>query len=219
MNSKLQIPTRATRLAAMAAALAVCGVVQAQENTVKVAVTRISNHSSTNGVSGVGVPAGADAVAQDATAVTFTVERMLTPNIGAELVLGIPPRVRADAAGSVAYLGKDVLSAETVAPTAFVNYHFGVTGDTWRPFIGVGVNYTRFIKVRSILAPNPTLGDSYGLAAQVGVDYAIGPNWGVFASVARLDVKSKLVAAGTTVVQTTIDFKPVTYTAGLLYKF
>ena len=83
----------------------------------------------------------------------------------------------------------------------------------------MGVNYTRFIKVRSILAPNPTLGDSYGLAAQVGIDYAITSNWGLFASVAKLDVKSKLVAAGTTVVQTTIDFNPITYNAGLLYRF
>ena len=101
--------------------MARAAAVQAQETTVKVAVTRIVNHSSTNGVSGVGVPPGADAVAQDATAVTFTIERMLTPNFGAELALGIPPRVRAEASGSVAYLGKDVLSAETLAPTVFIN--------------------------------------------------------------------------------------------------
>jgi hypothetical protein len=37
--------------------------------------------------------------------------------------------------------------------------------------------------------------------------------------VARVDVKSKLVATGATVLQTTIDFKPWTYSVGAFCRF
>jgi len=58
---------------------------------------------------------------------------MLTPDVGAELVLGVPPRIEARATGSVASLGDDVLSARNVAPTLIVNGYFGDPGSTSRP--------------------------------------------------------------------------------------
>lgn len=219
MNHPFQPVRRATRVALAAAALAAGGAAVAQDNVVKLSVTRIDNHSKTNGISGVGAPAGADAEVGDATTLTVVYERMFTPNIGAEIVLGIPPRIHARASGSVAYLGDDVLSADTVAPTAFVNYHFGSPGDTWRPYLGAGINYTRFVRARSTLSPDPHLGDSYGWALQGGVDYAITKDWGAFLSIARIDVKSNLVAAGNTVLTTKIDFRPWSYTAGVSYRF
>ena len=47
-----------------------------------------------------------------------------------------PPRIKARATGSVAFLGDDVLSAKNVAPTLFLNYHFGAPGD--RVFVTTG---------------------------------------------------------------------------------
>jgi outer membrane protein W len=41
----------------------------------------------------------------------------------------------------------------------------------------------------------------------------------VFGSIARVDTKSKLVAAGSTVLTTEIDFRPVTYSLGVSYRF
>jgi len=213
MNSKL------TTLALAAVLAAGSGAAAAQVNTVKVGITQYTTHSQTSGISGIGVPAGADAKVGDATTVIFVYERMLTPNIGAELVLGIPPRIKSKATGSVAFLGDDVLSARNVAPTVFLNYHFGEPGAQLRPYVGAGWNYTRFTGTRSKLAPNVTLGDSNGWAVQAGLAYSLSKEWGLFASVAALDVKSKLVASGTTVLTTTIDFRPVVYSAGVSYNF
>ena len=36
---------------------------------------------------------------------------------------------------------------------------------------------------------------------------------------AKVQVKTDLVAIGASVLKTTIDFRPVTYAAGVLYKF
>lgn len=213
MNSKLQ------SLAVASAALLAVGIASAQDNLVKIGLTEYTTHSSTNGVTGIGVPPGADAQTGNATTVILVYERMFTPNLGAEFVLGLPPRIHAKATGSVAFLGDDVLSAKNVAPTFFVNYHFGAPGDTWRPYLGAGINYTKFVGIESKLAPDVKMGDSTGWAAQVGTDYVLNKEWSLFASVAALKVKSKVVASGVTVLQTTIDFRPIVYSFGAAYRF
>lgn len=196
-----------------------CTTAQAQNNIVKAGIIHYAPDSRTTGVVGIGIPPGADAQVGSATTAILVFERMLDSHVGVELVLGIPPKVSARATGTVAFLGDDVLSARNVAPTVLVNYHFGAPGDTWRPYVGVGFNYTRFASIKSSLAPKVEMSDSLGLAANVGVDYAISKQWSVFASVARVDVKSNLVATDNTVLTTTIDFRPTTYSLGLAYRF
>jgi len=209
---------KAQVLAAAAFAALVAPVAQAQDNAVKFAVTRYDTHAKTTGISGAGVPAGADSEVGDATTVIFVYERMLNPNVGIELVLGIPPTVKAYGAGSVAFLG-EVLSAKNVAPTLLVNYHFGNPGDKWRPYVGAGINYTKFTDIESKLAPKVEMSDSVGPTVQAGIDYALNNQWSLFASIAAVKVKSDLVASGATVLTTTIDFKPLVYSFGASYRF
>ncbi len=202
------------------AALALAsGATWAQDNAVKTGVVYYTTHSKTDGIQGVGVPPGAEAETGNAVTLLFTYERMLTPNFGAEIVIGVPPKISAKATGSVAFLGDDVLSARNVSPTLLLNYHFGALGDTWRPYVGVGINYTRFVSIESTLANSVEMSDSWGPAAQIGIDYALSRDWSLFASVAALKVKSDLVAVGATVLTTTIDFRPITYSFGVAYKF
>ncbi len=63
------------------------------------------------------------------------------------------------------------------------------------------------------------MSDAVGLAIQAGISYAAAKNWGLFASIARVDVKTDLVAVTSTVLTTIIDFKPVTYSADAFYRF
>lgn len=205
-------------LSLLLAATALSGNALAQLNTAKAGVIYYQTHAQTTGITGIGVPPGADAEVGNATTLLLTYERLLTPNVGVELELGWPPTITAYGAGSVAFLG-EVLSAKNVAPALFVNYHFGQPGDPWRPFVGLGINYTRFADVKTPYGWDVSLSDSWGLSAAAGVDYAIDKQWGLFASIAAVKVKSDLVAVGATVLQTTIDFRPITYSAGVSYKF
>ncbi len=213
MHSNIRIPV--LMVAALVAAQAPA---QAQSQTVKAGVIRYDVHSKTNGVTGVGIPPGADAEVGGATTVFASYEIELKPNVGVELVLGVPPKITAKATGSVAFLG-EVLTARNVAPTLLVNYHFGDQDATLRPYVGLGLNYTRFSDVKTQYAWDVKLRDSVGLAAQVGADYKLGKHWGLFGSVARVDVKSKLVATGATVLESTIDFRPWTYAFGAYCHF
>jgi outer membrane protein len=213
MNHKLRGGTLAMALclASMAA--------QAQDNVFKFGLIRYTTDSKTNGIQGIGVPAGADAKTGNADTLLLVVEHLFTPNIGVELVFGVPPKIKAKATGTVAFLGDDILSSKIIAPTLLANYHFGEPGAALRPYVGAGINYTKFVDVKSKLAPDVKIGDSTGLVVQAGLDYAIDRQWGLFASVAKLNTKSKLVAVGATVLTTTIDFRPVTYQIGASFKF
>ncbi len=197
-----------------AAALPVC----AQDNVFKLGVTRYDTHSRNNGVTGIGLPPGADAYTGDATTVILVGEHLFTPQIGVELVIGVPPKIKAYGSGSVAFLG-EVLSARNAAPTLLANWHFGNEGDTWRPYVGLGINYTRFVGIESPYGWDVSLSDSWGPVAQAGLDMRIDKNWSLFASVAAVKVKSDLVAVGATVIRTTIDFRPIVWSAGVSYRF
>lgn len=205
-------------LVAPVLAIAAAGLAQAQENTVKFGLTYYQTHADTTGITGPGIPPGADADIGSATTVLFTYERLVAPNVGIELVLGVPPKITATATGSVAFLG-EVLTAKNLAPTLLVNYHFGKSGDAFRPYLGAGINYTKFIDISTPYGWDVSMSDSWGWAAQAGFDYAIDKQWGAYASIGLVKVKTDLVAVGATVLQSTIDFKPVVYSVGLSYRF
>jgi outer membrane protein len=231
MNHKLQVVTVAAVVAfASGAAMAQSSTSSswtdafsqpvAQPNIVKGGGIFYQTHSETNGISGIGIPPGADAETGDAWTVLLTYERLVTPNFGIELVLGWPPTIKAKATGSVSFLGEDVLEAKNVSPTLLFNYHFGKDSDTFRPYLGAGINFTRFTDIKTSLpVESVDMSDSWGWAVQAGFDYRLTPQWGLFASIAALDVKSDLVAVGSTVLKTTIDFKPITYAFGVSYRF
>lgn len=212
MKHKLHAPALAAIL------LLAGGVASAQINTFKTGAIYYQTHAKTSGISGIGVPPGADAEVGNATTLLLTYEREVAPSIGIELVLGIPPTIKAKASGTVAFLG-EVLSAKNVAPTLIVNYHFGAPGAAFRPYLGAGINYTKFVSIKSSLAPKVEMSDSIGPVVQAGFDYALNKEWGLFASIAKVRVKSDLVASGTTVLTTTIDFRPITYSFGAYYRF
>lgn len=193
------------------------GAAQAQ-HTFKLGGVRYDAHSKTTGITGIGIPPGADAEVGDATTLLFTYEYAVSPKFGVELALGVPPTIRAKATGTVSFLG-EVLSARNVAPTLLVNYHFGEPGDAFRPYVGVGGNYTKFTDVKTPYGWNVKLSDSMGLAVHAGMDWSFNKNWGLFASIARIDVQSNLVATGAVELRTKIDFRPWTYEAGVSYRF
>lgn len=207
------------RITIVAAVLCCASLAQAQDYGLKVGLTRYTSHSATTGIQGIGVPPGADAVVGNASTAIFAIERRLNANMGLELVLGVPPKVSARATGSVAFLGDKVLTARNLAPTLMLNYSFGDAGAKWRPYVGVGANFTRFSDIQSTLAPKVEMSDSFGLALQAGVNYSLSKQWGVFGSISAIDVSSKLVATGNTVLTTTIDFRPIVYTLGTSYRF
>jgi outer membrane protein len=67
-----------------------------------------------------------------------------------------------------------------------------------RPYVGAGINFTTFFSTKSTAALDGALGatdikldDSWGAAAQAGVDVDLNKDWFFNASVWYMDIKTK----------------------------
>jgi outer membrane protein len=118
---------------------------------------------------------------------------MLTPNVGVELILASSSH-DARGTGTLAGAGK-LFDARTLPPTLTVQYHFNTNGRV-RPYVGAGLNYTLFfnedatsgMKALGGGKADVELDDSWGLAANAGVDVAIDKDWFVNADVKYIDM-------------------------------
>ena len=190
----------------------------ANPHVFKFGVARYETNTVTSGITGIGIPPGADATTSNANTALVTYEYHFQPNWGLELAFGIPPKIEVRGAGSVAFLGK-VLEARNYSPTVLLTYHFLDPSSTIRPYMGIGLNYTRFGNIKTPYAWQVGLTDSIGWAAHAGVDWRLNKQWGLFASVAASEVKTDLTVVGATVLKTTLDFKPRVYSAGVSFRY
>ena len=220
-----------------AALLALCGTAAAQF-TVRGGVTHIAPHSTATDAVGPmlpGPPSGISLEVENQSTAFLSLAYALNPNMELELALGYPPTHDVNAKIApwlpphiAAFNGQKVAEVRQVAPTLFFNYKFGEASSQWRPFVGLGVNYTNFDKRKSTQANNdlnggPTdirLSDSWGLAGQVGLSYRIDERWSITGAVATARVKSKLTTT-TGGVQREVDirFHPVVFTVNVGYTF
>lgn len=116
------------------------------------------------------IAAAGDTEADSAWSLGITGTYMATDNIGIG-VLGAWP-FEHDVSNSV--LGGNVAEATHLPPTVTMQYHFDTANDKLHPYAGIGVNYTNFIDVDETAllgGASLDLDDSWGLAAELGVDY------------------------------------------------
>ncbi|KPC54203.1 OmpW/AlkL family protein [Amantichitinum ursilacus] len=116
---------------------------------------------------------------------------MFTNNIGAELILGTSKHTISSDIGKLG-------STYALPPTVTLQYHFNPQGQI-RPYAGVGVNYTRFYKT-DLHLPDGTNVDidqnSFGLAAQVGVDIMMNKTYFFNVDVKKVQMDTDVSAAG-----------------------
>lgn len=168
---------------------------------------------------------GTDVSVDDDVKPSVTLAYMLTDHIDVELLAAWPFKhdvaLRGGALG-----GTDLGSIKHLPPTLSVDYHFA-TGTPISPYIGVGVNDTIFFDEtvhREAAAAGVTgldLSNSFGPAAQVGVDYRIGDHWlvNVNARYLQIDTQARVYSAGGGRSTVDLDIDPWVYTAGIGYRF
>lgn len=130
-----------------------------------------------------------------------------TPNLAAELILTYPQK------HDVRLGGTQIGSVKHLPPTLLAQYHFTGLG-AFKPYVGAGVNYTRFSGVDIAGGALTVKKNSWGPALQLGFDYALDKHWSL-----NLDVKK--VYIDTTVSGGVGRFKvdPVLVGLGVGYRF
>ncbi|NRD74787.1 outer membrane protein OmpW [Shewanella sp. VB17] len=152
---------------------------QAGDVIVRVGVATVTPNESSPVVAGI-----AEFGVSNDTQLGLNFGYMLTDNIGIEL-LAASPFSHDISLGS---LGK-IAETKQLPPTLVAQYYFGSADETLRPYVGVGVNFTNFYdneftqSGKEAGLSDLSLTNSWGLAAQVGIDYQVNSNWLVNASV------------------------------------
>ncbi|MBC3919415.1 outer membrane beta-barrel protein [Undibacterium sp. CY18W] len=217
---------------AIAVALGLASVsAMAYDNTVRAGIINVQVHSESPDFTSNGpaflTPQPAGLTVGNATTVLLGYTRRLNDNFDFDFLAGIPPEHDVKGRGTLAPYGT-IAKVKQRAPTFFINYNFGAPTNAWRPYVGLGFNYTQFFDATSTAVGNiatggPTkidLKDSFGLAGQVGISYKFSDRWSVNASIAAADVKTDMKATtGSIERKTTINFRPVVYGLCVGYSF
>jgi outer membrane protein len=137
---------------------------------------------------------GLDLSVNDKTFPEVDITYFFSPNLAAELILTYPQKHDIRAGGST------IGSLKHLPPTLTLQYHF--TGMSFRPYVGAGLNYTRFSSVAFapavVTALDPSIDkNSFGLALQVGVDFPVGGGWLLNLDVKKVQIQTDVFSAGT----------------------
>ena len=129
-------------------------------------------------------------------------------NIAAELILTVPQRHTLSAGGTA------IGSLKHLPPSLLLQYHFDAPG--FKPYVGAGINYTRFSAVR-LPAGVDIDRNSFGGALQLGVDFPVAKNVVLNLDVKKVYIKTDVSAAGNKIGTFKVD--PVLFGIGLGWRF
>ena len=174
----------------------------------RIGATNFATDTSSGTVDIIGPPlsslAGTAADTGDRTGLSGTIGYMITDKLELEALLGLPFKhaIKPNGGLSTALAGlgvtgpADIGETKHLPPIVSVNYHF-MPKSKWRPYVGVGVNYTKFFseKTSGGLAEagytDLKLDDSWGWAAQVGIDVDISKNWFLNATIRKANIETE----------------------------
>ncbi len=174
---------------------------QAGDIIVRAGAVMVAPNESSQEVdlTGLGLPNLGEFSVDDNTQLGLNFGYMITDNIGIELLAATP------FSHEVTLAGIHIADTKHLPPTLVAQYYFGTADSKLRPYVGLGVNFTNFFdndftsdantKVENAIGTNLeldnlSLSNSWGIAAQVGLDYQVNKNWLVNASVWYADIST-----------------------------
>ncbi len=182
---------------------------------VRFGVSNVSPNDDSGEFSGsAGSGAAVDGDAKPSINLTY----MIKDNIGLEVLGALPFSHDISATGSLASAGK-VAETKQLPPTFSVQYHFSPQAKI-RPYAGIGLNYTTFFSTDTegaLAGSSLEIDDSFGLAAQVGVDYDINEEWFLNLDVRYISIETEATSSALGTID--VDINPVVITVGAGFKF
>lgn len=206
----------------------IAGVAHAEAGDwiVRGGVTYVAPNDDTSSRNGELAPAlqGTDVAVSSEPQFGLTIAYLLSDNLAVEL-LGASPFEHDLTLSGGALDGAPLGDIKHLPPTLSLQYRFN-NESAFTPYVGLGLNYTFFFsedvsdEARALGIEKIELDDSFGPAAQVGVDYALNDRWLINADVRYLQIDTTAevrTATGSTHVD--VDIDPWVYTLALGYRF
>ena len=157
----------------------------------------------------------------------WAVELLAATPFTHDVTLHDPTAGLGDALGVPAGLdGAKLAEVTHLPPTLSALYYFD-TGTAFKPYVGLGINYTIFFDEefesapKSLTLSNLELDGSFGYSVQVGADYDLGDNWSVNVSARYIDISTDATFAvgDANIGKASIDVDPMVYSVMLGYTF
>jgi outer membrane protein len=214
---------------ALAADVAVTASRPTYDNEIRVGMYFLQYHVSADDLAGPYVPPGVQVDVNNVSTPYFAYLRRVSPHWVAQLAAGIPPKTDTvgkgpATVGSVPFDGQTVSTAKWFSPSLLVNYVFRDESEALRPYLGVGINYTKFYDLQSTAAGNeanggPTaisLSSSVGPVVTAGLRWHIRDRWSAYLSYDYASVNTDYTGNTAGVIRTThIRFNPTTIVASI----
>ena len=194
---------------ALAAATLVSGPAFAQEGSLLVRARAVNLQSANDDSTGLGLSVNNKVIPE----VDFTY--FVSNSLAVELILTVPQEH--DLTSTV--VGGKIGRVTHLPPTLLLQYHFG--GTTFKPYIGAGVNYTKFtaVALRSDLeaAGYDITRNSWGGALQIGFDIPVSKDVYFNVDVKKAYIKTDLNNGDNKVGTFRVD--PLLVGVGVGYRF
>jgi outer membrane protein len=130
-----------------------------------------------------------------------------------ELIAAVAPHtVAVDGIG-------DLADVWLLPPTLTVQYHLDPDGQSIRPYVGAGINYTTFLGIDESAGLNVKLDDSFGLALQAGFDIPFGGGWSANVDVKKIFISTDATVTGGVTAAASVDIDPVVVGFGVGYRY
>lgn len=237
MNNKFNLA-----LAAMLAAAATPGLAyEAGDWILRVGATTVAPEVESDDIN---LPTGlvAEADVDDDTQLGIIPAYMVDEHWGIELLAATPFEHDVEAKGKGGISGTNLAAGSIthLPPTLMIQWYPLGHRDGWQPYVGFGANYTiiydedadsELVGLLGALTDGAVddadldLDNSFGLAAQAGVDIPFGEHWAVNLGVWYLDIDTTAEvtakAGGQEVakVKFDVDIDPWVYNIGIAYRF
>ncbi len=153
---------------------------------------------------------------------------MFLNNWGVEVIAGTSIHtVNSQGTGLGLPQGFGLFDTWVLPPTVSLQYHF-LPQNNIRPYVGVGVNWTKFFAADAKPALETVLGgpvsvnldSSWGWAAQAGVDIDLKDNWFINLDMKYIDINTTAyLKTGLGTLSVDVDVDPFVFGAGIGYRF
>lgn len=145
---------------------------------------------------------------------TITFEYFIADNVGIEVLGALPFKheISIDGVGKVG-------ETKQLPPVVSLQYHFANSSKV-TPFVGLGVNYTKFFSTDSkgaLAGTKLKLEDSWGLAAHAGLDFALSDKGALRVDLRWADIDTKVKVDGAKLGTAKVD--PLVYGVAYVFKF
>ncbi|WP_321351736.1 OmpW family outer membrane protein [Halopseudomonas oceani] len=167
--------------------------------------------------------AGTAATLNSDTQLGLNLAYMLSDNWAVEVLAATPFE---HDIGTKGLGGLELGSTKHLPPTVSVLYYPMASSSAFQPYAGLGINYTWMFddklssEAEAAGFSGLDLDDSWGLAAQLGMDYMLSDKVMLNAQIRYIDIETTgTTYSGPTKVSVDVDIDPLVYMVGLGYKF